>query len=280
MMALFLGAGQEEDVERLLLGRALFPTLNSCATLNPPHQVLYLRTLKASTAWTPEALAEEPVNLLLANIDTLANIATCTTHPKLEAKELSKYHLSSHCSPARQCMTKKPLCHCFGCLLAANSSNSTHLFRMSACPPPSSFVRESLQKVSFRWGESLSEISRFSYILRKWSNTPAFSRVLGLSGILRILNISRISRRWALLKRPLFPKSPFPILICGRLQAWERKWTKIFTKSRWDNARIAIVSVHPLSRGGTWYLMLGQANPSKLLSSSFSSASSKSAVLP
>ena len=55
----------------------------------------------------------------------------------------------------------------------------------------------------------ISRISRFSRISRKWSESPLFYRVWGLSRISRIPTFSRISKKKVFLKRPLFQKIPF-----------------------------------------------------------------------
>ena len=56
--------------------------------------------------------------------------------------------------------------------------------------------------------ESLN-ISKFSRISRKWSESPFFSTVWQFSRNSRISKFSRISRKWTFLKRPLFQKTPF-----------------------------------------------------------------------
>ena len=58
----------------------------------------------------------------------------------------------------------------------------------------------------------ISRISKFSNFSRKWSDSPLFLTVWGLSRISRISRISTISRKSTFLKRPLFQKTPFPNL--------------------------------------------------------------------
>ena len=55
----------------------------------------------------------------------------------------------------------------------------------------------------------ISKFSKFSRISGKWSDSPFFSTVWGFSKICRISQFfSTIYRKWTLLKRPLFPKTP------------------------------------------------------------------------
>ena len=56
----------------------------------------------------------------------------------------------------------------------------------------------------------ISEISKFSRISRKWSESPFYSRVWGFSRNSRISKFSRISRRWTFLKDPFSKRPPFP----------------------------------------------------------------------
>ena len=57
-----------------------------------------------------------------------------------------------------------------------------------------------------------SPVSKFSRISRKWSGSPLFSTLWGLSSISslvpRISRFSRIARKWTFLKGPLFQKTP------------------------------------------------------------------------